>query len=89
MSPRFRRLYAKRAQLSIAPEKLQLALLLQLLYTIRSEWQLVRRVLATSRPSHDDPLIHRTAGGATDPDRHSHTRAEIKTIRYTVRLPVN
>src|SRR5512141_753386 len=37
LSPRFTKMYAKRGRPSIAPEKLLRALLLQVLYTIRSE----------------------------------------------------
>jgi transposase len=44
MSPRFTRLYAKRGRPSIAPEKLLRALLLQVLYTIRSERQLMEQL---------------------------------------------
>jgi hypothetical protein len=44
LSPRFSRLYAKRGRPSIAPEKLLRALLLQLLYTIRSERQLMEQL---------------------------------------------
>jgi transposase len=44
MSPRFTRLYAKRGRPSIAPEKLLRALLLQALYTIRSERQLMEQL---------------------------------------------
>lgn len=43
-SPRFSRPYAKRGRPSIAPEKLLRALLLQVLYTIRSERQLVEQL---------------------------------------------
>lgn len=44
MSPRFTRMYAKRGRPSIAPEKLLRALLLQALYTIRSERQLMEQL---------------------------------------------
>src|ERR1700681_771241 len=44
LSPRFTRMYAKRGRPSIAPEKLLRALLLQVLYTIRSERQLVEQL---------------------------------------------
>jgi transposase len=44
LSPRFSRLYAKRGRPSIAPEKLLRALLLQVLYTIRSERQLMEQL---------------------------------------------
>jgi transposase len=44
MSPRFTRLYAKRGRPSIPPEKLLRALLLQVLYTIRSERQLMEQL---------------------------------------------
>jgi transposase len=44
LSPRFTRLYAKRGRPSIAPEKLLRALLLQVLYTIRSERQLMEQL---------------------------------------------
>jgi hypothetical protein len=37
LSPRFEALYAKRGRPSIAPEKLLRALVLQLLYSVRSE----------------------------------------------------
>src|ERR1700691_5428464 len=44
LSPRFARMYAKRGRPSIAPEKLMRALLLQVLYTIRSERQLMEQL---------------------------------------------
>ncbi len=44
MSPQFARLYAKRGRPSIAPEHLLKALLLQVLYTIRSERQLMEQL---------------------------------------------
>ena len=44
LSPRFAKLYAKRGRRSIAPEKLLRALLLQVLYTIRSERQLMEQL---------------------------------------------
>jgi transposase len=44
LSPRFTRMYAKRGRPSIAPEKLLRALLLQVLYTIRSERQLMEQL---------------------------------------------
>ena len=44
LSPRFSKLYAKRGRPSIAPEKLLRALLLQVLYTIRSERQLMEQL---------------------------------------------
>jgi len=44
LSPRFSRLYAKRGRPAIAPEKLLRALLLQVLYTIRSERQLMEQL---------------------------------------------
>jgi transposase len=44
LSPRFARLYAKRGRRSIAPEKLLRALVLQVLYTIRSERQLMEQL---------------------------------------------
>lgn len=44
LSPRFAKLYAKRGRPSIAPEKLLRALLLQVLYTIRSERQLMEQL---------------------------------------------
>ena len=44
LSPRFTRLYAKRGRPSIAPERLLRALLLQVLYTIRSERQLMEQL---------------------------------------------
>jgi transposase len=44
LSPRFARLYAQRGRPSIAPEKLLRALLLQVLYTIRSERQLMEQL---------------------------------------------
>jgi len=43
LSPRFNRLYAKAGRPSIAPEKLLRALLLQLLYTVRSERMLTEQ----------------------------------------------
>ena len=44
LQPRFHKLYAKRGRPSIAPEKLLRALLLQVLYTIRSERQLMEQL---------------------------------------------
>jgi transposase len=44
LSPRFEALYAKQGRPSIAPEKLLRALLLQVLYTIRSERQLMEQL---------------------------------------------
>jgi transposase len=44
LSPRFARMYAKNGRPSIAPEKLLRALLLQVLYTIRSERQLMEQL---------------------------------------------
>ena len=44
LSPRFARMYAKGGRPSIAPEKLLRALLLQVLYTIRSERQLMEQM---------------------------------------------
>ena len=44
LSPRFSRMYAKNGRPSIAPEKLLRALLLQVLYTIRSERQLMEQL---------------------------------------------
>jgi transposase len=44
LSPRFSKMYAKRGRPSIAPEKLLRALLLQVLYTIRSERQLMEQL---------------------------------------------
>ena len=44
LSPRFATLYARRGRPSIAPEKLLRALLLQVLYTIRSERQLMEQL---------------------------------------------
>lgn len=44
LSPRFARMYAKKGRPSIAPERLLRALLLQVLYTIRSERQLMEQL---------------------------------------------
>ena len=44
LSPRFARMYSKQGRPSIAPEKLLRALLLQVLYTIRSERQLMEQL---------------------------------------------
>jgi transposase len=44
LSPRFAKMYAKRGRPSIAPEKLLRALLLQVLYTIGSERQLMEQL---------------------------------------------
>ena len=44
LSPRFARMYAKGGRPSIAPEKLLRALMLQVLYTIRSERQLMEQL---------------------------------------------
>src|ERR1039457_4061917 len=44
LSPRFAKMYAKRGRPSIAPERLIRALLLQVLYTIRSERLLVEQL---------------------------------------------
>jgi transposase len=47
LSPLFESLYAKTGRPSIAPERLLRALLLQLLYTIRSERRLPAKRLAS------------------------------------------
>jgi transposase len=44
LSPRFARMYSKHGRPSIAPEKLLRALVLQVLYTIRSERQLMEQL---------------------------------------------
>src|SRR5271163_2899440 len=44
LKPRFNRLYAKTGRPSIAPEKLLRALLLQVLYTVRSERMLMEQL---------------------------------------------
>jgi transposase len=44
LSPRFGRLYAKTGRPSVAPERLRRALLLQVLYSIRSERQLMEQL---------------------------------------------
>ena len=44
LSPRFQRMYARRGRPSIPPERLLRALLLQVLYTIRSERQLMEQL---------------------------------------------
>src|SRR5437867_10971661 len=44
LSPRFARLYAKTSRPSIAPEKLLRVLLLQVLYTVRSERLLMEQL---------------------------------------------
>jgi transposase len=44
MSPRFAKLYARTGRPSIAPERLLRALLLQILYTVRSERLLVEQL---------------------------------------------
>src|SRR5258708_23056110 len=44
MSPRFQKLYSRTGRPSIPPEKLIRALLLQVLYTIRSERQLIEHL---------------------------------------------
>src|SRR5246127_5229961 len=44
LQPRFHKLYAKTGRPSIAPEKLLRALLLQALYSIRSERQLMEQL---------------------------------------------
>src|SRR6202049_2485516 len=44
LSPRFTKMYSKHGRPSIAPEKLLRALLLQVLYTIRSERQLMEQL---------------------------------------------
>src|SRR5579862_7764500 len=44
LSPRFARMYSKNGRPSIAPERLLRALLLQVLYTIRSERQLMEQL---------------------------------------------
>ena len=47
LSPRFEKLYVRFGRPSIAPEKLLRALLLQVLYTIRSERQLIEQCNTT------------------------------------------
>jgi hypothetical protein len=44
MQPRFQKLFAKTGRPSIAPEKLLRALLLQALYSVRSEWLLMEQL---------------------------------------------
>jgi len=44
LSPRFTKMYAKRGRPSIVPEKLLRTVLLQVLYTIRSEQQLMEQL---------------------------------------------
>jgi len=44
LSPEFARLYAKRGRPSIPPEKLLRALLIQVLYAVRSERQLMEQL---------------------------------------------
>ena len=44
LSPRFARMYSKNGRPSIAPEKLLRALVLQVLYTIRGERQLMEQL---------------------------------------------
>jgi len=44
LQPRFRKLYAKTGRPSIAPEKLLRALLLQVLYSVRSERMLMEQL---------------------------------------------
>src|SRR5256885_16082871 len=44
LQPRFNKLYAKTGRPSIAPEKLLRALLLQALYSVRSEWLLTEQL---------------------------------------------
>jgi transposase len=61
LSPRFAKLYAKRGRPSIAPEKLLRALLLQVLYTIRSERQLMEQL--------DYNLLYRWFVGLNPDDR--------------------
>jgi transposase len=61
LSPRFAELYAKRGRPSIAPEKLLRALLLQVLYTIRSERQLMEQL--------DYNLLYRWFVGLNPDDR--------------------
>jgi transposase len=55
LSPRFKKLYSNTGRPSIAPEKLLRALLLQILYSVRSERLLVERrprdKLAETSPS--------------------------------------
>ena len=61
LSPRFAKLYAKRGRPSIVPEKLLRALLLQVLYTIRSERQLMEQL--------DYNLLYRWFVGLNPDDR--------------------
>ncbi len=44
LQPRFNKLYAKTERLSIAPERLLRALLLQMLYSVRSERMLMEQL---------------------------------------------
>ena len=51
LQPRFNKLYAKTGRPSIAPEKLLRALLLQALYSVRSERMLMEQLLRRDRRS--------------------------------------
>ena len=48
LTPRFRKLYSETGRSSIAPEKLLRALLIQVLYSIRSERMLMEQLTTTS-----------------------------------------
>ena len=51
LKPRFNRFYAKTGRPSIAPEKLLRALLLQVLYSVRSERMLMEQLVNGARLS--------------------------------------
>ena len=87
LSPRFRRLYAKTGRPSIPPERLLRALLLQMLYSVRSERMLMEQLeynllfrwfvgLRADEPVWHPDRVHEEPGPvcwkATWPKRSSH-----------------
>ena len=75
LSPRFAALYAKQGRPSIAPEKLLRALLLQVLYTIRSERQLMAGRIAARL------AIERTAVAAQQSGNGGHRDVVLAELR--------
>src|ERR1700693_6328711 len=57
LKPRFSRLYAKTGRPSIAPEKLLRALLLQVLYSVRSERMLMEHPAGHMNPPRSNPVF--------------------------------
>ena len=97
MSPRFRRLYAKRGRPSIAPEKLLRALLLQALYSVRSERLLMEQLqynllfrwfvgLSMDDPVWDHSVFSKNRDRLLDGDLAARFFRAVRTQAETARL---